>query len=274
MAKTNKKTEQPVIYFWLKVVCFTLLLLASAFYFGTSLQQLSQIHDFPLPPFKEYLSWFVPFLISFSLLLLFSGLVAALIRPIWLPMIAFALAALALLLGWGISETAAMLVGSYLLICLLYTYSLKKGIQIRIRFVPTLAIRKQKLLALMLILLTSSSLFLGYTDFLKTREVTPADLEQTRFIHEAAAEYIIPKDLPAKQKEQKKKDFIGGTKEIFDQGANATLVAAKTYLPITLATLLFSILFLVAIVLIFLLYFVFFILFKLLQLSKVLWIEY
>jgi len=96
-----------------------------------------------------------------------SGLIAVLVRPIWTGIIAFALSGLAMLMGWDVTIGSCILVLIYILIAIFYTVSVAKEMTQRIKFSVSPISEGQAILTIALILLVCGSLYFGYSEYIK-----------------------------------------------------------------------------------------------------------
>jgi len=152
---------------WVKTISFAVLLIGAGYYFGTICMQFDQAYKLILAPSMELLIQMLWLLLSLSLVLVCAGLVAALIRPIWVGIIAFALSGLAVLFGWHISTITAILTFVYLLAGIAYTRSVNGQLNQQIKFSVRPISQSQGILLTVLILIACSSLYLGYAEHIE-----------------------------------------------------------------------------------------------------------
>ena len=152
---------------WVKTISFAVLLIGAGYYFGTICMQIDQAYKLILTPSKELLIQMSWLLLSLSLVLVCAGLVATLIRPIWVGFIAFALSGLAVLFGWQISTTTGILVFVYVLAGVAYTRSVDGQLNQQIKFSVRPISQFQGILLTTLILVACGSLFLGYREHIE-----------------------------------------------------------------------------------------------------------
>ena len=79
---------------WLKIAFFTALLIGTGYFFGTICRQVGHAYELILTPSRELLALLLWFLLAVGALIVSAGLVAALLRPVWVGCIAFALSGL------------------------------------------------------------------------------------------------------------------------------------------------------------------------------------
>ena len=85
---------------WLKATFLAVLLIGAGHFFGRVCTQISQAYELILSPSRELLGLLLRFLLALCAIAVTSGLVAALLRPAWAGIVAFALSGLTMLLGW------------------------------------------------------------------------------------------------------------------------------------------------------------------------------
>ena len=161
------KGENKNIGKWFKVSFFIILLIGTGYFFGTICKQIGQSYDLILSPSKELLILLLWFLLTLFAVLVSSGLVVALVRPIWTGIIAFALSGLAMLMGWDLTIGSCILVLIYILIAIFYTVSVAKEMTQRIKFSVSPISEGQAILTIALILLACGSLYFGYSEYIK-----------------------------------------------------------------------------------------------------------
>ncbi|MGB3346150.1 MAG: hypothetical protein WBA71_02685 [Candidatus Humimicrobiia bacterium] len=161
------KGENKNIGKWFKVSFFIILLIGAGYFFGTICKQFRQSYDLILSPSKELLILLLWFLLALFAVLVSSGLIAVLVRPIWTGIIAFALSGLAMLMGWDVTIGSCILVLIYILIAIFYTVSVAKEMTQRIKFSVSPISEGQAILTIALILLVCGNLYFGYSEYIK-----------------------------------------------------------------------------------------------------------
>jgi hypothetical protein len=152
---------------WVKVIFFAVLLIGAGYYFGTICMQIDQVYKLILAPSKELLVQILWLLLSLSLVLVCAGLVAALIRPVWVGFITFALSGLAVLFGWHISAITGILAFLYVLAGIAYSRSVDGQLNQQIKFSVRPISQSQGILLTVLILVACGSLYLGYAEHIE-----------------------------------------------------------------------------------------------------------
>ena len=152
---------------WVKAIFFAVLLIGAGYFFGTICKQIDQVYKLILAPSKDLLIQILWLLLSLSLVLVCAGLVAALIRPIWMGFIVFAFSGLAVLIGWHISTITGILTLIYVLVGVAYIRSVDGQLNQQIKFSVRPISQSQSILLTVLILIACSSLYLGYAEHIE-----------------------------------------------------------------------------------------------------------
>lgn len=147
---------------WLKIAFFTALLIGAGYFFGAICRQFGWAYGLILTPSRELLTLLLRFLLAVGVLLMSAGLVATLLRPLWLGFVAFALSGLAMFLGWQMTVASSILTLVYLLAACLSTVQVDRELSERIKFSVRSIDAGQGMLLIALILVACGSLYLGY----------------------------------------------------------------------------------------------------------------
>ena len=146
----------------LKVALFTLLLIAASWFFGMTCGRFGRAYTFFFQPGKEILTLVLWLFLAMVMVAVTAGLVAALLRPLWVTMVAFALSALAMILGWQVGIGPVLLGLLYFLLSLPYARGVIRELNERLRFSVEPVSRGLSLLFMVLALVACGSLYLGY----------------------------------------------------------------------------------------------------------------
>lgn len=146
----------------LKMALFTVLLIAASWFFGIWCGRVGQAYTLFFQPGREILKLVSWLLLAIVVVAVTAGLVAALLKPLWVAMVAFALSALAVILGWDVGIGPALFGLLYFLASLLYARGVTKELNDRLRFSVEPVSRGFSLLFMALALVACGSLYLGY----------------------------------------------------------------------------------------------------------------
>ena len=152
---------------WVKVAFLAALLVGAGYLLGSVCRQIDQAYGLILHPSRELVRLLLWFLIAVGAVAVAAGLMAALVRPVWVGMIAFALSALAMVLGWKVAVASGLLGLAYLLAGSLYSVGVARELNQRIRFSVRPVSESQGLLLMTLILVACGSLYLGSVEHIR-----------------------------------------------------------------------------------------------------------
>jgi ABC-type multidrug transport system fused ATPase/permease subunit len=146
---------------WLKVAVLAFLLMGAGYFFGAVCKQIGQAYELLLFPSGELLNLLLWFLLAWGSVAVTAGLVAALVRPVWVGIIVFVLSGLAMLLGWQVATINAILVLVYALFAALYAVGVARELDERVRFSVRPIGEGQGMLLMALVLVACGSLYVG-----------------------------------------------------------------------------------------------------------------
>ena len=147
---------------WLKIGFLAALLVIAGFFFGVVCRQFGKAYGFLLAPSWDILELLLRILVAALSLTVCAGLVATLLRPLGVAWLAFALSAVAMLVGWEFSLISGILVLIYFLVGSIYASGVVRDMNRRITFSQSSARVGQGLLLAALALLASGSLYANY----------------------------------------------------------------------------------------------------------------
>jgi len=145
-----------------KIIFLAILLIAASWFFGLWCGRVGQAYTLFFRPGREILELGLWLLLAIGVVAVTAGLVAALLRPLWVAVVAFVLSALAMVLGWQVGIGPALFGLLYFVASLLYTRGVAGELNDRLRFSVEPVSRGLSLLFLVLALVASGSLCLGY----------------------------------------------------------------------------------------------------------------
>jgi len=221
-----------------KTIIFIALLIAASCYLGNICNQIGQLGDTIFSPSMDTLYLFLWLLLALTLVAITAGLVAALVRPLWMCFIAFALSGLAVLFIWGLNLISLVLAVIYLLAGLLYSQGVAKGLNERINFSVRPIRYKQTIMLIVLIIAACTLFYSGYAAQIKSEGFTtpPFVIEMATGIAEGQIEGTP--GLTPQEKEQVIAEFT----EQFEQQVEDLIKPYQQFIPIGIAVMLLSIL--------------------------------
>ncbi|HEY59439.1 MAG TPA: hypothetical protein G4N92_01955 [Anaerolineae bacterium] len=223
---------------WIKIAFFALLLIASGFFLGTVCKQISQSYELIMQPSKELLNLLILFLLAVAATIITAGLVAILLKPVWVAMIAFALSGLAILVGWrevtlvsGVLALAAIILGLY------FAYKVDQEQKERIKFSLDPISRSLGVLSIALVLLACGSIYIGCAAHIEQEGFSIPESFTEPFI-EPMKEQITSQMQPQVRHEAEaelEEQFQG----MLDDFSEKTLQPYEEYIPLAIAGMLF-----------------------------------
>lgn len=164
----NEKNKNEKRKKWIKIVFFAALLIGAGYLFGVVCKQFDQAYNLILSASIELLNPLLWFLLGLFAVVVAAGLVSALLRPIWIGVTAFGLSGLAMLLGWWhLTIGSGLLVLIYFLAGIIYILTVKKELNLLIKFSVQPICKSQMVLRIALILIICGSLYFGYAAHIK-----------------------------------------------------------------------------------------------------------
>jgi len=146
----------------LKMAVFAVLLIVASWFFGLWCGRFGQVYTLFFQPGREILELVLWLLLAMMIMAVTAGLVAALLRPLWVAVVAFLLSAMTMILGWQVGIGPALLGLLYFLISLPYALGVTKELNERLKFSAEPVSRGLSLLFMALALVACGSLYLGY----------------------------------------------------------------------------------------------------------------
>ncbi len=223
---------------WLKFTFFTFLLIGAGYFFGTICSQISRAYDLMLYPSWELLNLLLWLLLSLGGLMIAAGLIAALLRPLWIGIMAFILSGLAMLLGWRqMTVGNGILILVYLLVAFFYTVVVARELNERIRFSVRPISEGQNILLMVLILVICGSLYFGCVDYVEQEGFTPPQFYIKMFMEQM--EKQIEARVPAKERQEVITQFRKEFQHTVDEFFESTVKPYERFIPLAIAAALF-----------------------------------
>jgi len=221
-----------------KSVIFILLLIAASCFVGNTCNKIGQLGDTIFSPSMNTLYPFLWLLLALALVAITAGLVAALVRPLWVCFVAFALSGLAVLFIWGLNLISLVLAVIYFLAGLVYSLGVAKGLNERINFSVSPIRDNQTILLIALVIAACALFYSGYAARIESEGFTtpPFAIDMVTGI----AEEQIEKSpgLTPQEKEQAMAEF----RQQFEQQVEDWVKPYQQFIPIGIAVTLLGIL--------------------------------
>ncbi len=222
---------------WLKMALLAALLIGAGYFFGIACKQFGQAYTLILSPSWELLSPLLWFLLALGAVAVTAGLVAALLRPVWVGFLAFALSALAILLGWQVTVVGGILVAVYLLAAFLYAMDVTKELNQRIMFSVRPIGEGQGMLRMGLILVACGSLYFGYAAHIEREGFSIPETYIEMFMEQMEKRVID--QVPAEQREEALVQVRTEFQRTIDEFLQRTVKPYEEFIPFVVAVSLF-----------------------------------
>lgn len=223
----------------LKMAFFTVLLIAASWFFGIWCGRAGQAYTLFFQPGREILKLVLWLLLAIVVVAVTAGLVAALLKPLWVAMVAFALSALAVILGWDVGIGPALFGLLYFLASLLYARSVTKELNDRLRFSVEPVSRGLSLLFMALALVACGSLYLGYAAHIEREgfALPPTFKEiMTKMTITPMREAIEAQtDLTPQEKERALAEMEEGFEEMWMRPLEEMIKPYERFIPVAVA---------------------------------------
>ena len=206
----------------LKTLIFVALLVGAGCFLGIVLGMIGENYEALFSPSMDLLYlglWFFGALVAVAVT---AGLVAVLLRPISLCVIAFALSALGMFATWEFSATSGIVAMIYLLVGLLFAWSVTSEIKSRIKFSVWHVLRSQAMLLVVLTAIGCTSLYFAYADEIRSEGFTLPPV-----ISDVITDALEGQGIPPTQIEE------------FEQQIEDTLAPHERYIPMGVAAIVF-----------------------------------
>jgi len=224
---------------WIKVAIFAALLIAAGYLFGYVCKQTQQGYELLFSSSaKDAIRLALWLLAALAAMALTAGLVAALVRPFWVCLVAFALSALAMLLAWGLKAANGALASVYFIASAIYAWEVAEGLEERLSFSVKPISESQSTLLTALIIVVCGSLYLGYAAHIEEEgfSIPPA---LTDAIMETM-EREIEKRVPEAEREKVVAEFKEGFEKGLEAFVDKTIRPYEKFIPLAIALGLFT----------------------------------
>jgi hypothetical protein len=181
----------------LKSAVFAVLLIAASHLFGNICEQIGQAYGLILYPSTDILDLGIQLLLAIGAVALTAGLVAVLVRPLWVCFIVFGLSALTMLISWELKASSAVLTAVYLVASLIYGQSIAGELENRLRFSVRPIYQSQTILLVALAIVACGSFYFGYAAEIDREgfSIPPSLIEMVMGRIEQEASNLLPADV-------------------------------------------------------------------------------
>lgn len=163
-----------------KIVLLAILLIAAGSLFGSACERVNQQYQLVLLLDRGFLYVLLWLVAAMATVAVTGGLVAALVRPLWVCAVAFAASALAVFIAWEVSLASGVVTLIYLAVSLLYCRGVAEALDNRLKFSVEPISGSQSTLLAGLAIAASASLYFGYATEIEERGFAfPTQLGET-----------------------------------------------------------------------------------------------
>lgn len=222
---------------WFKVLFFAALLVGAGYFFGTILRQTEQAYELIFSPSWELLNLLLWFLLALGVLAVTAGLVAILLRPVWVGIILFALSGLAMLLGWQVTIKSGILGLVYFIAASFYTVGVARELNERIEFSVRSIGRSQGMLLMALVLVACGSLYFGCAAYIEREGFSMPEFYIEMFMKQA--EKQIEARVPAKERQEVVAELREEFQRALDEFFESKVKPYEKFIPLAIAIGLF-----------------------------------
>jgi uncharacterized membrane protein len=200
----------------LKSAVFAVLLIAASHLFGNICEQIGQAYGLILYPSTDILDLGIQLLLAIGAVALTAGLVAVLVRPLWVCFIVFGLSALTMLISWELKASSAVLTAVYFIASLIYGQSIAGELENRLRFSVRPIYQSQSILLVALVIVTCGSFYLGYAAEIRREgfSIPPFLIEMVMGRVEQEVSKLLPTDVGEKAIAEFREQLEGALEEI------------------------------------------------------------
>jgi hypothetical protein len=216
-----------------KVVFLAALLMGSGHFFGSICRQFEHAYELILSPSWDLLYLFLWFLLALCLVIVTAGLVAALVRPVWVALAAFAASGLVMLAGWRLTMVSAIVVAVYVLAAFSYAWRVSRELNNRIKLSAEPLRVGQGTLMIALILAACGSLYLGCAAHIEREGFSVPEYYKGIIMDQV--EKQIEARAPAEEREKMVSEFREKFPGAVEEFTEDTLKPYEKFIPLGIA---------------------------------------
>ena len=229
-----------------KIVLLAILLIAAGSLFGSACEQVSRQYQLVLLLDRGFLYVLLWLVAAMATVAVTGGLVAALVRPLWVCVAAFAVSALALFIAWEVSLASGVVTLIYLAVSLLYCRGVVQALDNRLKFSVEPISGSQSTLLAGLAIAASASLYFGYAAEIQEQGFAfpPAVRETLSEMSMAPirAQIEARTDLTSEEKDTLLAQASEGFEEQWITPVEETIRSYQEFVPWVIAFILFQLL--------------------------------
>jgi hypothetical protein len=228
-----------------KIAVLVLLLIGAGFSFGRACQEINEQYQLLLSLDRDFAYGVLMLLMAIALVAIAGGLVAALVRPLWIPILGFGLSALAAFFAWELSLASGLTALIYFAVSIPYTRGVAEALENRLKFSVQAISGSQSILLAGLAIAASVSVYFGYAGEIDERgfQLPPAMGDMiTEF---SSAPMMAQIDARTDLTEEERETMAAQITEGFEQWMTSMediIQPYERFIPIMVAFMLFQVL--------------------------------
>jgi len=227
----------------IKIVMLAALLVMISYLLGTVCQRVQRKYELVFAPSLDLAMLLTWCLAGMGAVAVASGLVAALVRPLWASAVTFLLASLALLLGWEVRLGTGLLALLYLLALLLYAVETAGELQERVHFSVRGVSDGLPLLLTVLAFIACGGIYFAHAAKIQAEGFSiPSSLTDTfveMVMQRVSAQMEAQGELRAEERETQLAEIRGQMEKMWLEPVEARLKPYERFIPALLALGLF-----------------------------------
>jgi len=219
------------------------LLIAASYLLGIVCGRVQQGYELIFTPSRELGMLLLWCLAGAGAVAVASGLVAALVRPLWASALTFLLSSLALLLGWEVGIGTGLLALLYFLALLLYAVETAKELEERVRFSVRAVSDGLSLLLTVLALIVCGGIYFSYAAQIEAQGFSiPPTLTDTfveMIMQRVSAQMEAEEELKPEEREEQLAEIREQIEQMWLEPVEDRLRPYERFIPAALTLSLF-----------------------------------
>ena len=217
----------------LKIALISFPLIAAGYLFGTICNQVSLSYNLMINPSINLIYLLIRLIATIFIMAVTAGLVAALIRPVYLGSFVFLLSGISILLGWQVLLVPGILTLIYVIAATFYTIGIANELRERIKFSVRPIIESQRMLLMALLIVSCGSLYLGCLDQINRDGLIIPDTYIEIFMKPLKQQILG--QMPEPQREKAAVEMEDQFQGMVDRTLEETIKPYERYIPLMIA---------------------------------------
>jgi hypothetical protein len=228
-----------------KIAVLVLLLIGAGFSFGRACQEINEQYQLLLSLDRDFAYGVLMLLMAIALVAIAGGLVAALVRPLWIPILGFGLSALAAFFAWELSLASGLTALIYFAVSIPYTRGVAEALENRLKFSVQAISGSQSILLAGLAVAASVSVYFGYAGEIDERGFQLPPAMGNMITEFSSAPMMAQIDARTDLTEEERETMAAQITEGFEQWMTSMediIQPYERFIPIMVAFMLFQVL--------------------------------